>query len=164
MQAQKGRDQQRPRRQQDLPHVHMVARDHIVKAELEGRAQERAGDQRQGGCVGPDDGHIGDDQKPGAHKAVIVAEAALGEGIGAAAAGETVHEIVVVCRQQQHDRRAEAKTKRGAHRARDRQEGVAGHDKSAPAHGTPEGQRPRAERRQVRAYPAVLMVSFFSAH
>ena len=129
----------------------MVARDHIVKTELKGGAQQRSRDQRQGRGIGPYDGHIRNDQKPRAYKPVIVAKAALCIGIRAAAAGKAVHQIVIVCRQQQHHKRADPQPQCGAHRPRERQERGAGHHESAPAHAAPEGQRPCAYRSQISA-------------
>ena len=156
--AQQRRDHERAHGQQDLAEVDVVARDHVMKAELEHRAQERARNERQGRGVGPDDGHIGDDEEPRAHKAVVVAEDALGVGVHAAAAGITVHEVVVIRAEDQHYQRAEADAERRAHRPRDGEEGGAGHDKGAPAHAAPEGQRPCAEGRQVGLPPVLFFV------
>ena len=144
VQADPGSDAQGQHGKQDLAHVHMEARDLIVEAELEQPAKQRAGDQGQGGGVGPDDGDIRQDQEPRADEAMVVAIAALGIGIGAAAVGAALHQKMEVCRQQQHGQRAQADAQGRAHRARDGQEGGAGHDKGPPAHSAAKRQGPGA--------------------
>ena len=135
--------------QQDFAEPYVESCDLIVEAELKGPAQYRPRDQRQGGRIGPDNSHIGQNQKPGAQKAVIVAESCLRIAVGAAAVRKAVHQIAVVHRQDQHDRAADAQAEGTADRPRDGEEGSPGHDESAPADAAAEGQRPCPERSQV---------------
>ena len=144
-QAEQRRDPQRRHGQQNLAQIDAEARDLIVKAKLERIAQQRPRDQRKRRGIGPDDGDIGQYQEPRAQKAVVVAKAPLGIGIGAAAVGEAVHQVMIVQAEDQHHQRPDGDAQGRACGSGDGQKGGAGHNKGSPAHAAPEGQRPRAE-------------------
>ena len=60
-----------------------------------------------------------------------------------------VHQIVIVSRQDQHDRPADAQAQRASDGAGNGQEGAARHDERAPADAAAEGQRPCPEGAQI---------------
>jgi hypothetical protein len=80
--------------------------------ELKRAAQKRSCDEWKRRCVGPEDRDIAQDQEPRAEETVVIAEAALGVGIGAAAVRKAVHQVMIVACQNQHDRRAQRKAQR----------------------------------------------------
>ena len=127
----------------------MITCNLVVKAELECPAQQRTDDQGQRRRIGPDNGHIGENQKPGAQKSLIIAKAPFGVGIGSAAIRKTVHQEMIIESQNQHDQGANDKAKGRTHRSCYRQKGAAGHDKGTPADGTAKGQRPCSEGCQI---------------
>ena len=137
--------------QDHFAHVNMITGDLVMKAELENIAQEGAGDEGQGGGIGPDDGHIGQDEEPGAEEAVIVAETFLCIGIGSAGIRIPVHEEMIIDGDDQHDHRTETETQGGPQRPGQGQEGISRHHKGTPTHSAAEGQRPGAEGGKILA-------------
>ena len=150
LQADKRAHHKRNDRQKKLAHINVEAGDLIVEAELEGRAEQRSRDQRERRCIRPDDRDIGEQQKPCAQKAVVIAEAFFRIGVCSAGVGEAVHQIVIVCADQDHNKSAERNAQSGPDRAGDRKESAAGHDKRAPANAAAKRKSPCAERGEIR--------------
>ena len=131
----------------DLAHPHVKAGQAVVEAEPEDVAERVVRDDRQRGGVGPHDGHVGEDQEPGAEEPVVVPERLHGPGVGPARPRAAVRHGVVVPGDDGHGDTAGEDAQHRPERARLGQEGRARHDERAPSHGTPERQRPRPEGR-----------------
>ena len=72
--TQQSGNHQRGHGQQHFAHVHVKPGDFIMKAKLKQAPEQLPGDQRQGGSVGPNDGHIGQNQKPAVQESVVIAK------------------------------------------------------------------------------------------
>ena len=139
-------ENQRTDGKQQLAQIDVKAGDLIMQPKLEDVSQQEAADQRQGGGVGPDDGDVGEQNKPRRNEAVIRVEGVAHKAERAAVVGIELHHVMVVDAHDQHDQGADQKAERRPQRAGYRKKAVAGHHEGTPADSTAEGKRPRAER------------------
>ena len=112
-------------------------------------AEKDADDEKHGRAVEEDDRQVGQAQEPGTEKGMIPSECFLGIGIYPAGDGAASHQVGEVTGNNQHDDHADRHGNHGPCRSRDREEGVAGHGKHAPADHAAEGHPPHVEFGQV---------------
>ena len=158
--TEKAADFQRRQRQHNLPEVHFIPGNLVVEAHLKHAAEEVAEHQRQGRRVRPHDGDVDQHQKPRTQETVVVAEDIFSICERAARVGVALHQVVVVCADNQHDEAADNHAERGTQRAGNRQKGRAGHDERAPADRAPERQRPSIHWREASEQMPLLTFGY----
>ena len=129
----------------NLPKVNIVARHLIVEAKGQRISEHLPEDQDKRRGIGPNQGGIGDPQKPAAEKTVVVSKHLFCKGKRAAVIRVTVYHVMIVCGNEDHHRRADGHGNRGSPRSGGGEKRRSGHDKAAPSYTTAKGQRPNAE-------------------
>ena len=144
--ADSGQDQHR---NDCFPEIDGVSGDGIVESALGRAAEKDADDEKHGRAVEENNRQVGQAQEPGTEKGMIPSERFLGIGIDSAGDGTASHQVREVTGNHQHDDHADRHGNHGPCRSRDREEGVAGHGKHAPADHAAEGHPPHVQFGQV---------------